>query len=543
MKKITIDILFLLLIVAHLIGQLVLLGDFSVDDLGLATILERNKDDNRHQHMIQSIKGMIKYDDDYSLMDIIEIFPYYPPIFHYLMALFASFFFGGGYYAIRCGVLLFSVLIFFLLYGYFRRKGDLLTGLWAVLFAACSPFFLRYSTATTPYIFMCLCVLFLFIISEKTDSFRNLGWSLFFGVMSGMCLFVKNEVLIYCCALYLISAISIIVKPTKRQISNLVMSFCLFGNFLVYFIYLYIYPFFGEWYRVTLNYTDYRGMQKFFSETPFFLYGKILFTDLAGPYFTGIVAIASIIYFIKPRLRKERNIIFFCVIPLIMFTFIITKNPEYISPLVPFIAILCARGISMIPFRIFQGVIVIVACYLTVSAYAMPLFNNRLCAIDTTQFEFSKIWDMVDNHIVKDTRETVRILIMANKEGHEDIIEYLRLRLLFERDKYADVHVENMLDRDYSLEWFIRLEAVPFFIYTAYSEENNWPTEEDLWYLLKEEHHIVEDDENIMPLCWKKVLDSKDSFNEVARVQATIGGRPLYVFLHENQEQLKGKEL
>ncbi|MFC1809359.1 ArnT family glycosyltransferase [Candidatus Omnitrophota bacterium] len=541
MKKITIDILFLLLIVAHLIGQLVLLGDFSVDDLAFATVLEQTKDTYQHQNMILTIKNIIKYDNDYSLMDIIDVYPLYPPTFHYLMALLVSFFSGGGYYVIRCGVLLFSVLIFFLLYGYFRRKKEPLTGLWAVLFAACSPFFLKYSTATTPYMFMCLCVLFLFIVSEKTDSFRNWGWSLFLGIMSGLCLFVKNEVLMHCCALYLVLAIPVILKPTRRQIGNLVICLCLFGNFLIYFLYLYIYPAFENWYSVTIDYTRYGGMQNFFSEFSVLSYSKMLFTALIGPYFTGIVAVAGIIYFIKPHFRKERNIIFLCVIPIIIFSFIITRSFEYVSPLVPLIAILCARGISMIPFRVFQGVIVIIACYLTVSAYAPPLFNNRLCTIDTTQFEFSKIWDMVDDRIVTGTPETLPILIMGNKAEDESIENYFHLRVLCEGNKYDDIHVENVIGMNYARGLTYSLAKTPIFIYVSYSEEDRWPTQEKLWHLL-EDHDIATRGENGIPFYWQEVMGSKDSFNEVARVQATIGGKLVYVFLYENRKRIKEKE-
>ncbi|MFC1809432.1 ArnT family glycosyltransferase [Candidatus Omnitrophota bacterium] len=259
MKRTTVDILFLLLIVIHIIMHIILLGDFSINDLALATNLEDRKDCRAHQANIQNAKQIIEGGNDYSLMEIINVNRDYPPLFHYLMALLASFSFDKEYYVIRCGALLFSVLIFFLLYGYFRRKNDPLTGLWAVLFAACSPFFLRYSSAATPHVFMGLCVLFLFILSEKTDSFRNLKWSLFLGVISGVCLFVKQEMLIYCFVLYCILAIPVVLKPTRQQIGNLVLSLCLFGSFFAFFFYLYIYTNFSHYFMECLSYQDQGG--------------------------------------------------------------------------------------------------------------------------------------------------------------------------------------------------------------------------------------------------------------------------------------------
>ncbi|MFC1809358.1 ArnT family glycosyltransferase [Candidatus Omnitrophota bacterium] len=535
MRRTTIDILFLLLITAHLIGQLVLLGDFSVDDLALMTRFEDTKDAPAHQQNIQEIKHIIKDGDKHSLIEILTFQRGYPPMFHYIMALIASFSFGEEYYVIRCGVLLFSVLIFFLLYGYFRRKNDHLTGLWAVLITACSPFFLRYSTATTPHMFMGLCVFFLFVLCERTDNFRNRGWSLFFGIMSGVCLFAKHEVLIYCFALYCISAIPVIVKPTKQQIKNLVFSLYLFGNIFIYFAYFYIYDT-DISHRLAVK--EYGRIKNagLFSLQAFSFCGRMLFKNLMGPYIMGIACVATVIHFIKPQLYRKRNVIFFCVIVLMIFTFVPAKWPEYISPLVVFIALICARAISMIRFRIVRSVLVIVACYLTVSAYAGPLFDNRICTRDITQYEYTKVWDMVEERIVGDVSDIIQIEVLGIYQS-KFIHSYLNLRAI--QEGYS-VDAGSVSKVAYPLNEINGFPSIPLFIYVSNSEKKTWPIQAELWDQF--EGVAEPKDKNITLQHWQKVVDSKDFFVEVARTQVILESKRVYVFLYENRERLKENE-
>ncbi|MFC1809361.1 ArnT family glycosyltransferase [Candidatus Omnitrophota bacterium] len=536
MKKITIDILFLLIIVAHIIVQIILLGDFSIDDMALATQLEQTKDSASHQENIQKMKRLIKEANKPLLMDMMYIDPIYPPLFYYTVMPIALFSFDKEYYAIRCGILLFSVLIFFLLYGYFRRKNNPLAGIWAVLFTACSPFFLRYSTATTPHMFMCLCVLFLFVLSEKTDSFRNWGWSLFFGIMSGVCLFAKNEMLIYCCVLYLVSSVPVIAKPTRRQISNLVMSLCLFGNFFVFFFYLYIYSDIihgALMARLSGGVHSYIAHAGLFSFASFSFYGWALFKRLAGPYITIVLCAAIIVHVIKPHLRKKCNIIFLCVISLIIFTAILAKFPEYISPLIPLIAIICARGISAIRFRVVQSVIVVVVCSLTLNTYADLVVQDSLCARDTTQFEYGKIWDMLEDHITNDASKTIRIQVLGVFEG-SDVHRYLELRKF--QENYKNFDASSTLIMDYPEDAINALTSVSFCIYVSYSEKNTWPTQEEFSSVRRK---LSREYRDFNPFHLEKMEESRNSFNEVARVPVTIHGIPLYAFLYENREQNK----
>ncbi|MFC1809434.1 ArnT family glycosyltransferase [Candidatus Omnitrophota bacterium] len=538
MKRIAIDILFLLLIVTHLIGQVVLLGDFSIDDLALATHLEATKDTMSHQQIIQQMKNIIKKGDEHSLKGILTAQRSYPPLFYYPIAVFlASFSFDKEYYVIRCSVLLFSVLIFLLLYGYFRKKGDPLTGIWAVSLTACCPFFLDYSTATTPHMFVVLCVLFLFILSKKTDNFHQRGWSLFFGFMSGLCLFAKDDVLIYCFVIYLISAIPIIIKPTRQQIRNLVFSLCLFGNFFAYFFYFYIYHDIVKGdliYQFIRNEPEVIGSAALFSFPSFSFYGRMLYEFLVGPYVIGIICFATIIHFIRPRLYRERNVIFFCIIAIMIFTAIPHKNPEYISPLIPLMAILCARGISAIRFRIIQGVMIVAVCYLTVSAYMPPLLCNSLSARDVTQFEFAKAWDMVEEHIGY-TSKKISVPVLGVSDG---IVFYLSLKS-YEKDYNIEPYL-LAVSFAYPLEYINNFPKAPFFIYVSYSEKKRWPTQEELWDKFKQIHLA---DSNVVLQDWQKVVDSKDLFIEVASAQMILDAKKVHVFLYENRERLKEKEL
>ncbi|MFC1809433.1 ArnT family glycosyltransferase [Candidatus Omnitrophota bacterium] len=539
MKRITVDILFLLLIVVHIIVHIVLLGDFSIDDISLAAKLEGRKDCRAHQSNIQKAKQIIKGEDDYSLREIINVHREYPPLFHYLMASLALFFPNKEYYVIRCGALLFSVLIFFLLYGYFRRKNDPLIGFWAVLLTACCPFFLMHSTATTPHVFMSLCILFLFVLSERTDNFRNWRWSLFFGIMSGVCLFAKQEMFIYCFALYSILAIPVILKPTKQQIGNLVISLCLFGNFFAYFFYCYIYNQLGHLFRSTVDYSSYPvGSYPQVPYEVFSYYGKMLFSaELLGIYIGGIACVATVIHFIKPHLRKEQNIIFFCVISLVIFTVIFTKCSEYISPLIPFIAIICARGISVIRFRVVQMAVVIIICCLTVNTYAEAIIERSLCSIDATQFEYGKIWDMVEGHITRDTADPIVIQVCGVKSG--TVIGYILLRS--EYKGYRNIWMDRISDLAYSgKENIDTFTKIPLFIYITYSEKDSWPTQEELWDKFKQ-IHLAES--NVVSQDWQKVVDSKDLFTEIAREQMILEGEIVHVFLYENRERNKEKEL
>ncbi|MFC1809357.1 hypothetical protein ACFL3D_04470, partial [Candidatus Omnitrophota bacterium] len=216
------------------------------------------------------------------------------------------------------------------------------------------------------------------------------------------------------------------------------------------------------------------------------------------------------------------------------------KAPAYISPQIPFIAIICARGISVIRFRVIQGIVVIVICCFTVNTYAETIIEKSLYSVDMTQLEHGKIWDMLEEYIVTNTLETtpgIDVYILGVRESI-GLKGYLSLRKL--QEGYRNIWLTQASTLRGPLDAINGFAETPLFIYMSYSEENSWPTETELWNTF---NNIKFRDGNITLQHWKKIVDSKDSFNEVARIQATIRGTRLHVFLYENRERFKEKKI
>lgn len=294
--------------------------------------------------------------------------------YYYNVRLYVNFFF----YAILI------IAVYFLGKKSFNKRIGLmaafLISFYPVIYALSRQFESDFAVASLVAICACL-----FLYSEN---FSNRFYSFLFGLAAGCATLIKLQVIIFLLPFFAYALVKIAKRKTSskkiKSFINFILIILLSGficslwwkdklqiTFLIAYKHaFFIYPFFKGQAPFTLT----AGRIPIFSLKNFIFYPLHIAGYVSLPFFALLVI--ALIFFVFSK-NKHKPFFLSCLLfPLLLHTFLSTKSPRYILPILPFFALISAWYIDNIKPKIFKRVVLSACITYALIFYFLTSWSN-----------------------------------------------------------------------------------------------------------------------------------------------------------------------
>ncbi len=219
----------------------------------------------------------------------------------------------------------------------------------------------------------------------KTDYFKNLKWSVFYGITVGIGLLIKDEFLAYFFVPWLyIVIISFIENINVKKIINILITIligCLISGF----------HYFQEWIILKLINEPFTEVAPVFSFDSIKIVTVSLWEDLLSiPIF--VLFIISLIYFLfKYRNKNKYLFVFWIIVPWLIVTFMPHhKKIEYFAGFIPAIILICSVFLTQLKGNIKRYTIGVVF-FICIMQYFILSYKPDMLGLEFGKFRYYNI--------------------------------------------------------------------------------------------------------------------------------------------------------
>lgn len=303
---------------------------------------------------------------------------HWPSLFHFTASIF-NLIFGTSYVVSVMTNMLFFLLLMVSLYLIGKKISNSSTGILAVSILSFYPIIYGHSRLFLLDLPLASIVTFSIYCLISTDRFKNLKWSVIFGISAGLGMLVKWSYLLFVLPLFLYEFIAYIREFKNKDFLRRTKNLSLYVStaFVVASLWYVGQP---EQVRRTMVFLS-RAIKKFPHHSLLEEIEWIILTFsnnmLSGLFFVLFI-ICLAVFYIKKNLRHKLFLTIWYLIPLLLLSSVVWQQSRYLIPVLPCLALITAISINSLKKQKLKGIILAFIFTIGLVQYFNVSFNHNI---------------------------------------------------------------------------------------------------------------------------------------------------------------------
>ncbi len=524
----------ILYLVLYFFIQCFWLCSWMPEDSTMAMSFEQGKDALTHGSLVAEVLVKVENSGFRDFLSILSSNINYPPLYHLVIAC-SYLLLGKNFILAMHGVSIFlAVLVLFVTFLIGSRYSSDKVGFFSCILLSLFPQFYKYVVILTPHMAVVLATSLSLYLLYRSQYFRNLRYSIMFGLVFGLSLYVKHEVLIFIIPALIYVLICAFKRREKYFLRNILLSLTVFSVFFVIFFLIYIVPDFGGLYhRMRLREHQNIVGKSVFSFSSLMFYIWIFFNIQLHKIIAVFSLFSAMLFFRNKYIKDKLLLLVYIVAPIGIFTFIPAKWPEYAMPILPMVAVIIIGGVFSIRRKKISMVLAISLLLFSATTFIQHMKNypRKFLSIygDTYSNNQNKIIEQVYSRIDTSSSET-ELCYLEGVLGGDPIEVAKLLRFYGELNFQCKVYIIPLLDMSYPMQE-IGMKNMDYVLYRTKSKNLQWPT---LGAVKARYGKLAILDPKVGEEWFLEIVNAREYFTEINRFQTVFRDRITYYYLYKN---------